>query len=158
VSIQRQDAVLVLADGFTLRGLHLGATGRAFGPLAVSTALASHATVLAEADHEGKIVVFTTSHVGATGTTDTEADEPLRAAGVVTREAPRRASNWQATGELEPDLAADGVVGICEVDTRALVRHLHDSGPQQAAIFSGPDIPLDPHAELTEHTTSRKDA
>lgn len=158
MSIQRHDAVLVLSDGFTLRGLHFGATGEVVAPLAVSTALTSHSLALSDPVHDGHIVVFTTSHVGVTGTTDAESAHPLLARGVVVREAPRRASSWLATGELEPDLAADGVVGICEVDTRALVRHLHDRDQLTAAIFSGADIPLDPLAALTERLTSGKDA
>ena len=158
MSIQRDEAVLVLADGFQLRGLHFGATGKVTGEIHVSTALASHHATLTDPQLAGKIVLFTTPHVGATGTNDAEAPEAVQAVGIILREATRRASSWRATGELEPDLAAENIVGICEVDTRALTRHLQSSAPQRAAIFSGDGIPLDPLSALNDATTFGKDA
>lgn len=160
MTTHRHDALLVLADGFTLRGKHFAATGTASGPLHVTTALTGYQELLTAPDRAGQLLAFTTPHIGATGTNDTDAPRTPQVAGIVLREATRRTSSWRATGELEADLAAAGVVGICEVDTRELTRRLRSTGPQAAAIISGDPLPTDPAAELARLTTTtpRRDA
>jgi carbamoyl-phosphate synthase small subunit len=46
-------------------------------------------------------------------------------------------SNWRARRSLENELRNQGIVGICDVDTRALTRHLRDCGAMRVGIFSG---------------------
>ena len=53
------------------------------------------------------------------------------------RDPARRASNWRSVRTLDDDLVAQGVVGISEIDTRALTRHLRERGVMRAGIFSG---------------------
>ena len=48
-----------------------------------------------------------------------------------------RASNWRSTGELADGLDRAGVVGIRDVDTRALTRHLRERGAMRVGVFSG---------------------
>ena len=48
-----------------------------------------------------------------------------------------RPSNWRSQRSLEDELDAQGVVGICDLDTRALTRHLRERGAMRAGIFSG---------------------
>ncbi len=55
-----------------------------------------------------------------------------RVAGFVVRDASPIASNWRATESLDAYLARHGVVGIADVDTRKLTRHLRDHGSQNA--------------------------
>ncbi len=53
------------------------------------------------------------------------------------REPSPNVSNWRATGSLDDDLIANGIVGICRIDTRKLVRHLRSAGVMRAGVFSG---------------------
>lgn len=46
-------------------------------------------------------------------------------------------SNFRATASLAEYLTAQGIVGIAEIDTRALTRHLRDHGAQPGAIVAG---------------------
>ena len=48
-----------------------------------------------------------------------------------------RPSNWRSNRSLEDELDAQGVVGICDLDTRALTRHLRERGAMRVGIFSG---------------------
>jgi carbamoyl-phosphate synthase small subunit len=48
-----------------------------------------------------------------------------------------RASSWRATGTLDDELKAQGIVGIAGIDTRAVVRHLRTRGSMKAGVFSG---------------------
>ena len=63
-------------------------------------------------------------------------------AGFVVRDAARRASNWRARRELEDELVAQEIVGIADVDTRAITRHIRERGAMRAGIFSGDALPV----------------
>jgi len=54
--------------------------------------------------------------------------------GLVVREPSRIASNWRHERTLEDYLNSAGVPGLCDFDTRALVRHLRTHGSQRGAI------------------------
>jgi carbamoyl-phosphate synthase small subunit len=47
-------------------------------------------------------------------------------------------SSWRQQGELDAYLRAQGVIGLTEVATRALVRHIRDRGVMRAAVAHGP--------------------
>ncbi|MGK4455802.1 carbamoyl-phosphate synthase domain-containing protein, partial [Klebsiella pneumoniae] len=54
------------------------------------------------------------------------------------RDASPVASNWRSEETLDAYLARHGIVGIADVDTRKLTRHLRDNGSQNAAIGTEP--------------------
>src|SRR5699024_6047033 len=66
---------------------------------------------------------------------DNESDR-IQVAGFVIRDLSPRPSNWRATGSLADELQRQSVVGISEVDTRALTRHLRSAGVMRCGIFS----------------------
>src|SRR6185312_10309053 len=45
-----------------------------------------------------------------------------------------RASSWRASGELHRYLDENGIVGISEIDTRQLTRHLRTVGAKRGVI------------------------
>ncbi|QPL06446.1 MULTISPECIES: carbamoyl-phosphate synthase domain-containing protein [Actinomyces] len=137
----RGPALLILEDGFTLTGRTYGATGLVAAPVTVTTAVTGYQEILTDPANAERIVLFTAPHVGNTGTNDDDARSAGWATGVIVREPARRASSWLARRELEDDLVAAGVVGICRIDTRALTRHLRDHGPLRAAVVSGDALP-----------------
>jgi carbamoyl-phosphate synthase small subunit len=55
-------------------------------------------------------------------------------AGFVVREASTVASSWRASGELHKYLDENAIVGISEIDTRALTRHLRIHGAKRGVI------------------------
>src|SRR3712207_4223512 len=92
---------------------------------------------LTDPSYHRQVVVMTAPHVGNTGVNG-EDDESRKmwVAGFVVRDPARRPANWRATGSLDDELAAQGVVGISGVDTRALTRHLRERGAMRAGISS----------------------
>jgi carbamoyl-phosphate synthase small subunit len=95
---------------------------------------------LTDPSYHRQVVVQTAPHIGNTGVNG-EDDESGRiwVAGYVVRDPARLGSNWRATGELEDRLAAEGVVGICGIDTRALTRHLRERGAMRVGVSSVDD-------------------
>ncbi|GAA1367496.1 glutamine-hydrolyzing carbamoyl-phosphate synthase small subunit [Brevibacterium luteolum] len=145
---QRPPAVLVLDDGRTLTGRAYGAEGSTTGEAVFVTSMTGYQETLTDPSYRRQIVIQTMPHIGNTGVND-EDDESrdIWVAGYVVRDAARRRSNWRATGDLEARLADRGIVGITDIDTRALTRHLRDKGAMRAGIFSGPEAQR-PNAEL----------
>src|SRR5579859_5356493 len=128
-------ALLVLADGTTWPGRALGARGERTGEIVFNTSLTGYQEVLTDPSYQGQMVVMSQPHIGNYGTTRLD-DESARAwvSGFVIRSASPVASNWRSTATLDEYLRAEGVAGITEVDTRALVRHIRTNGAQNAAL------------------------
>jgi carbamoyl-phosphate synthase small subunit len=136
-SISEERAWLVLADGTTFEGRAFGARGVGVGEAVFTTAMTGYQEVLTDPSYYGQIVTMTAPQIGNVGVNrdDTESvGEAPRVAGFVVRDASPIASNWRSQESLDLYLARHGVVGITDVDTRKLTRHLRDCGSQNAAI------------------------
>ncbi len=135
-------AWLVLADGTTFEGRPFGARGTSTGEAVFTTTLTGYQEVLTDPSYCGQIVTMTAPEMGNVGVNaeDPEAvgNRP-RVAGFVVRSASPVASNWRSESTLDAYLEHHGVVGITDVDTRKLTRHLRDKGSQNAAL--GTDSP-----------------
>jgi carbamoyl-phosphate synthase small subunit len=78
-----------------------------------------------------------TAHIGNYGVHDAEVESNrVQIAGVVTKNYSSIASRVGGSGTLQDYMDRDGVVGICDVDTRALVRHIRQKGAMNAIICS----------------------
>ncbi len=139
VSLTRRDpAVLVLEDGRTFHGIAYGASGSTIGEAVFSTGMTGYQETLTDPSYHRQVVVMTAPHIGNTGvnTADMESKK-IWVAGYVVRDPAIRPSNWRSQGDLEQALVDHNVVGIAEIDTRALTRHLRDRGVMRVGIFSG---------------------
>ncbi|GAA1567011.1 MULTISPECIES: glutamine-hydrolyzing carbamoyl-phosphate synthase small subunit [Streptomyces] len=131
-------AVLVLEDGRIFRGRAYGAVGETFGEAVFSTGMTGYQETLTDPSYHRQVVVMTAPHVGNTGVNDEDPESArIWVAGYVVRDPARVPSNWRAKRSLDEELAAQGVVGISGIDTRALTRHLRERGAMRVGIFSG---------------------
>lgn len=139
-------ALLVLEDGRTFSGHAFGAVGETFGEAVFVTGMSGYQETLTDPSYHRQVVVATAPHIGNTGWND-EDDESGRiwVAGYVVRDAARVPSNWRSRRGLEDELRAQGVVGMCDVDTRALTRHLRERGAMRVGVSS---VETDPAALL----------
>ena len=135
----REPAILILEDGRTFTGRAYGRVGTTVGEAVFSTGMTGYQETLTDPSYHRQVVVMTAPHVGNTGWND-EDDESSRiwVAGYVVRDPAVRPSNWRSRRSLESELDRQGVVGITDLDTRALTRHLRERGAMRAGIFSGP--------------------
>jgi carbamoyl-phosphate synthase small subunit len=141
--MSREAAVLVLEDGRTFRGQAYGAVGETFGEAVFNTGMTGYQETLTDPSYHKQVVVMTAPQIGNTGVNDEDHESRrIWVSGFVVREPSRVRSNWRSSGSLDDELAAQGVVGISGIDTRALTRHLRDRGAMRVGIFSG-DIPSD---------------
>jgi carbamoyl-phosphate synthase small subunit len=136
--IRPEPGLLVLEDGRSFCGTSFGATGSAFGEAVFSTGMSGYQETLTDPSYRRQIVVMTAPHIGNTGMNDEDAESrQIWVSGYVVRDLSRIASNWRSQRSLEDDLRGAGVVGVGEIDTRALTRHLRDRGAMRAGVFGG---------------------
>ena len=132
-----QAAALVLADGSTFEGEHIGAVPErpASGEVVFNTALTGYQEVLTDPSYAGQIISFTYPHIGNYGATpaDNEAARTF-ARGVIVRDLARRHSNWRAEHSLDAFLERHNMSGIAGLDTRRLTRIIRDSGAMPGAF------------------------
>jgi carbamoyl-phosphate synthase small subunit len=123
------EAVLALEDGRVFKGRAFGATGERVGEVVFNTSMTGYQEIVTDPSYRGQIVVMTAPEIGNIGTndSDTESTAP-QIEGFVVRELSLAASSWRATQGLHEYLAGHAVPGICEVDTRAITRHLRSRG------------------------------
>ncbi|MCA9964910.1 MAG: glutamine-hydrolyzing carbamoyl-phosphate synthase small subunit [Anaerolineales bacterium] len=130
-------ALLALEDGTCWPGFGFGAIGTSSGEIVFNTSLTGYQEILTDPSYHGQIITMTMPHIGNYGTTpeDDESDR-VWTAGFVVRSLSPVVSNWRARQSLPDYLAERGVVGITDVDTRALVRHIRTHGAMRAVLSS----------------------
>ena len=128
-------AYLLLEDGRRFDGFALGAAGTAIGEVVFNTAMTGYQEILTDPSYAGQLVAMTYPLIGNYGTNadDVESAQP-QVAGFIVREAARLPSSWRSGASLGDYLAAHDVVGIRDVDTRALTRHIRSEGAMRGGI------------------------
>jgi carbamoyl-phosphate synthase small subunit len=128
-------AILVLEDGRAFEGASFGADGEAFGEMVFNTSMSGYQEILTDPSYAGQIVAMTYPLIGNYGVNeeDVESRRPW-VEGFVVREASRVRSNFRSTKSLQDYLTENHIVGIEQIDTRALVRHIRDKGAMRAGI------------------------
>lgn len=129
------EARLALEDGSVWHGKGFGATGIREGEVVFNTSMTGYQEILTDPSYAGQIVVMTAPHIGNTGI-NLEDDEARRLflKGFVIRELSPIVANWRATSPLSAWLEANHIIGIADIDTRALTRRLRDSGSLKGVL------------------------
>jgi len=131
----RPRALIALEDGTIFEGVAFGHAGETTGEVVFNTALSGYQEVLTDPSYAGQIVTMTYPHIGNYGVNreDVESARP-QVSGFVVREASGVVSSWRASGTLAGYLDEHGIVGISEIDTRALTRHLRTHGAKRGVV------------------------
>ncbi|MES2800457.1 MAG: glutamine-hydrolyzing carbamoyl-phosphate synthase small subunit [Bacteroidota bacterium] len=134
---ERQSALLVLEDGTIFHGLATGKIGTTTGEIAFNTGMTGYQEVFTDPSYFGQILIMTTSHIGNYGVHAEEIEsEGIKIAGLVTKKFAETFSRTSAYGGLEDLMKSSATVGISDIDTRALVRHIRSKGAMNAVISS----------------------
>lgn len=134
---QRPEAVLLLADGTLFRGRAIGASGITTGEICFNTGMTGYEEIFTDTSYTGQIMTMASPHIGNYGVKvgEEESGKPT-IAGLVVKKYSEVWSRPGGTGSLDDHLKAHGIVGISDIDTRKLVRHIRDNGAQNALISS----------------------
>ncbi|HEY9746364.1 MAG TPA: glutamine-hydrolyzing carbamoyl-phosphate synthase small subunit [Oculatellaceae cyanobacterium] len=133
----RTKAKLMLEDGSLFEGSLIGAPGTAFGELVFNTTSTGYQEVLTDPSYKGQIVLMTYPEIGNYGINREDYEsERIHANGFVVRRMSPISSSWRAQLSLQAFLARNGVVGIENVDTRAITRKIREVGAMKSGITS----------------------
>ncbi len=133
-----ENAYLLLADGTIFEGKVIGATGSTIGETVFTTGMTGYLETLTDPSYYGQLVTQTFPLIGNYG--DIPEDYESRRSfvrGYIVRELCDKPSNFRCSGDLDSFLKAQGIIGICGIDTRALTKKLRESGVMNGMILSG---------------------
>ncbi len=130
-------AYLLLADGLLVEGRAIGKRGTSGGEICFNTGMTGYQEIYTDPSYHGQIIVNTTAHIGNYGTVEEENESSAtHIQGIVINEFSDDFSRKTAKHSLQEYLEKNNVVGIADVDTRKLVRHIRSKGAMNAIISS----------------------
>ena len=130
-------AVLILEDGREFWGNSIGVIGNTTGEICFNTGMTGYQEIYTDPSYFGQILINASVHIGNYGVqeSDNESDS-IKIAGLVVKNFSEYHSRYGDTKSLQSFLENDNIVGISDIDTRALVRYIRDKGAMNAIISS----------------------
>jgi len=137
---QRKKATLLLADGSVYRGKAIGKIGTTTGEICFNTGMTGYQEIFTDPSYFGQLIVMNNVHIGNYGIKATEFESnSIKIEGLIVKSFSQTYSRPGATDSLQNYLTEQNKVGISDIDTRALVRHIRDKGAMNAIISSESD-------------------
>ncbi len=135
--LQNQPAILLLEDGTMFEGIAIGKIGTTGGEIAFNTGMTGYQEVFTDPSYVGQLLIMTTAHIGNYGVHENEIEsDSIKIAGLVTKKFSNGYSRSSANESLQELMERNGTVGISDIDTRSLVRHIRNKGAMNAIISS----------------------
>lgn len=139
MNITPQTAFLLLEDGTLFKGKALGKIGTAAGEICFNTGMTGYQEIYTDPSYFGQVIINTTSHIGNYGVKLVEEEESnsvkIRAM-ICNSYADHYYSRSTASFSLQEYFERANIVGICDVDTRQIVRHIRNAGVMNCIISS----------------------
>ena len=131
----RKKAILILADGTKFFGKSIGPNGTSFGEICFNTGMTGYQEIFTDPSYFGQLMVTTNAHIGNYGVhkKDDQSDS-IKIAGLICKNFSYEFSRPLADMSLEKYLIRNGLFGISDVDTRALVNYIRENGAMNAVI------------------------
>ena len=134
-------AYLVLSNGAIFEGLRIGAPVERIGELVFTTGMVGYLETLTDPSFYGQIVTHSFPLIGNYGVIPEDFEGNSALFGYIVRELCGAPSNFRSQGALDGYLKAQGIPGLCGVDTREIVRITREEGVMNAMICN--EIPAD---------------
>lgn len=135
------NAYLCLADGRIFTGKSIGLAGETTGEVVFNTSMTGYQEILTDPSYAGQIIALTYPLIGNYGINKKDEESPgINARGLIIKELCNQPSNYRTEQNLHTYLVAHGIVGIRDVDTRALTRHLRSAGTMMGVISTDGDL------------------
>lgn len=128
-------ALLALEDGRTFDCDCFASSKETCGEVVFNTSMTGYQEILTDPSYIGQIVIMTYPLIGNYGVNpdDVESDK-IQTAGFVVKEYQNFPSNFRAKISLAEYLENQNIIGIENLDTRALTRHIRKAGAMRAFI------------------------
>ncbi len=148
-----EKAFLLLQDGSLFEGKSIGYSGITTGEICFNTGMTGYQEIYTDPSYYGQIIINTSSHIGNYGVVNEEVESgKIQISGVVINSFSNVFSRGKALAGLQKYFTDNKIVGICDIDTRKLVRHVRQKGAMNAIISSENDV--EKARELLDKTPS----
>ena len=128
-------ALLALEDGRTFPCRSFTGPGETGGEVVFNTGMTGYQEVLTDPSYRGQMVTMTYPLIGNYGINPEDVESGgIQVAAFIVREYQDFPSNYRSTESLADYLKRDGILGVEELDTRALTRHIRTVGAMRAFI------------------------
>ena len=135
--LQNQPAILLLEDGTVFEGIAIGKIGTTGGEIAFNTGMTGYQEVFTDPSYFGQILVETNVHIGNYGIHNDEIESnDIKIAGLVCKSFNVTHDRKLADQTIQEYFSINNLVGIADVDTRAIVRHIRQKGAMNCIISS----------------------
>ncbi|MFC1668545.1 glutamine-hydrolyzing carbamoyl-phosphate synthase small subunit [Chlamydiota bacterium] len=138
--MKTKKAYIVLEDGTSFSGISFGAHGERTGEVVFNTSMTGYQEILTDPSYKGQLVTMTYPLIGNYGVNsdDVESIKP-QVEGFIVKEYSKIYSNWRGTQSLGDYLKEHNIIGIEDIDTRALTRHIRVAGAMKAVLSTVSD-------------------
>ena len=148
--------ILYLEDGTIYEGDGFGKIGTSVGELVFNTCMTGYQEVLTDPSYAGQIINMTYPLIGNYGTNSFENEsEKVYAKGFVVKSVSNNPSNYMNEASLDEMLKSMNVVGIYNVDTRAITKKIRNIGAMKCVI-SNEEFSLERLKEIMDNTELSK--
>ena len=135
--MDRVPAVLLLEDGNVFYGKSAGKIGTTGGEICFNTGMTGYQEIFTDPSYFGQLLVATNAHIGNYGTKKEETEsQNIKIAGLICKNFTDQYSRNLADESIQDYFTGENLVGISDIDTRALVRHIRSKGAMNAIISS----------------------
>ena len=129
--------MLLLADGTVFKGTSIGKIGTTYGEICFNTGMSGYQEVFTDPSYFGQILVETNVHIGNYGIHNDEIESnDIKIAGLVCKSFNVTHDRKLADQTIQEYFSVNNLVGIADVDTRAIVRHIRQKGAMNCIISS----------------------
>ena len=132
---KEKKAILYLEDGLFFKGKSLGPLGETSGEVCFNTGMTGYQEILTDPSYAKQMIVMCSPHIGNYGTNDSDVESSkVYASGFIVKNESLSPSNWRSNNSLDSFLRSNKVIGIQDIDTRALTVHIRDNGAMRGII------------------------
>lgn len=133
-------AYIVLANGQVFEGKSFGATGCVTGEVVFTTSMTGYLETLTDPSYHGQIVLQTFPLIGNYGVIPQDFESgKIHPVGYIVRDWCQTPSNFRCQGTIDELLKQQGIVGVYDVDTRALTKIIRQQGTMNARLITFSD-------------------
>jgi carbamoyl-phosphate synthase small subunit len=134
---EKKPALLLLEDGTFFHGHAAGAIGITTGEICFNTGMTGYQEIFTDPSYFGQVLIATHVHIGNYGIHPSEVEsDRINISGLVCRSFNINYSRKAAAESIEKYFIRQNVVGISDIDTRAVVRHIRSKGAMNCIISS----------------------
>jgi len=128
-------AILALEDGRTFPCRSFTGPGETGGEIVFNTSMTGYQEILTDPSYAGQMVAMTYPLIGNYGVNHEDVESgKIQVSAFLVREYQSFFSNYRAVSSLADYLKTQNILGVEELDTRALTRHIRKIGAMRAFI------------------------